>query len=262
MMTMLDKIYEVTKSDLSKRKNKVAASDFKSFELYHNPRRDFGLAIERKGSEQVSFISEIKKASPSQGVIRDDFDPSEHAKDYIKHGASAISVLTDEPFFKGSITYLEAVSRISSIPILRKDFILDFYQVEEAKAYGADAILLIATMLEKSHLEDLHMAATEYGLQCLVECYDEADFEKISYEVVKIIGVNNRDLKTFKVDVHRGVDLLKRAPSGILTVSESGLSTREDIKYVSEKGVDAVLIGESFMRAKNPGKALAELINN
>lgn len=261
-MTMLDKIYEVTKSDLTKRKIKVAASDFRSFEMYHTPCRDFGSAVGRGDSDQINFISEIKKASPSQGVIRDDFDPVEHAKDYIENGASAISVLTDQPFFMGNISYMESVSKISSVPVLRKDFILDFYQVEEAKAYGADAILLIATMLEKSLLEELHFAATEIGLQCLVECYDETDFKKISYDVIKIIGVNNRDLKTFSVDVHRGVELLKRAPEGIITVSESGLSTREDIRFVSDKGIDAVLIGETFMRAKNPGKALAELINN
>jgi indole-3-glycerol phosphate synthase len=261
-MTMLDKIYEVTKSDLSKRKNKVSVSDFKSFEMYRKPCRDFGMAIRRGEADRVKFITEIKKASPSQGVIREDFDAVQHAKDYIKNGASAISVLTDEPFFMGSLDYLESVSGISDVPVLRKDFILDFYQVEEAKAFGADAVLLIATMLEKSHMEELHQAANEIGLQCLVECYDESDFEKISYDIVKIIGVNNRDLKTFKVDVHRGVELLKMAPDGIITVSESGLSSRKDIAFVTENGIDAVLIGETFMRAESPGFALSELINN
>lgn len=261
-MTMLDKIYEQTKSDLTKRKQKVSEADFRSFELYHVPPKDFGSAIRRLEEEPVKFIAEIKKGSPSKGIIREDFHPVNHARDYIDNGAAAISVLTDEPFFMGSLCYMEMVSRISDIPVLRKDFIMDFYQIEEAKAYGADAILLIATMLEKSLLNELHLAAEEIGLQCLVECYDKADFDNISYDVVKILGVNNRDLKTFKVDVHRGVKLLQTAPDGIITVSESGLSTPKDIEFVTENGIDAVLIGETFMKAENPGKALAELNRN
>lgn len=259
-MNVLEKIYEKSVDDVRKRRQKVAISDFRSFEGYGTDRKSLKKALERENDQRVRIIAEIKKASPSQGIIRADFEPVTFADEYIEAGASAISVLTDEPFFQGKLEYLAEVARISPVPVLRKDFIHDFYQVEEARAYGADAILLIATMLDAVHLEELHHAATEIGLECLVECYDEEDFVKISYPPVRILGVNNRDLRTFKVDVHRGIELLNHVPEGVIRVSESGLHGPADIELLHKNDIHAALIGEHFMRQHSPGAALKSIL--
>lgn len=257
MPTILEEIVEQTTSDLKKRKRKVSFNDLESMELFEKPVRDFGKSLQRKG--EVAVIAEIKKASPSKGLIRKDFDPVRIAAGYREGGAAAISVLTDKPAFQGSLQYLEAVSKEVDIPVLRKDFIIDPYQVKEAKAYGADAVLLIATITDGRQLEELHHAATEFGLQALVECYSEDDLKYVDFEQVKILGVNNRDLHTFKVNVHRGIELLHRAPGDTVLVSESGLNKAEDLKLLSDEGIHAALIGEYFMRQPDPGKAVSEL---
>lgn len=261
-MDILDRIYEQSKEDVAKRRKKVRITDFRSYEGYEHMRKSLYEALQRDENTPVRIIAEIKKASPSQGIIRNDFNPVAIAEEYIQNGAAAISVLTDEPFFQGSLEYLQQVAAISPIPVLRKDFIHDFYQIEEARAHGADAILLIATMLDPVHLSELHYAATEIGLECLVECYDETDLSRISYKEVRILGVNNRDLRTFKVDVHRGIEMLKTAPEGVMTVSESGLKSPDDLKLLHDKNINAALIGESFMREKSPGKALSNILTN
>ncbi len=261
-MTILEKITAQTKEDIARRKRKVSASDFRSFEGYGHPRKDFFTAVKRNDPEDpIRIIAEVKKASPSKGVIRADFNPLRHAEQYIENGASAISVLTDVPFFQGELAYMESIAGISPIPVLRKDFIVDFYQIEEARAHGADALLLIATILDPLQLRELHLATEEAGLQVLVECYDEADFAKVPFDIVRVFGVNNRDLNTFKVDVHRGISLLKKAPEGVALVSESGLSTPADLSLLKENGIDAALIGESFMKKDDPGKALREILS-
>ncbi len=206
------------------------------------------------------MIAEIKKASPSKGVIRDDFDPAKIAGQYVENGASAISVLTDEPFFQGSLDYLEKVSEISPIPLLRKDFIVDPYQVKEARAYGADAVLLIVTMYEGSQLSELLAAAKEFGLQTLVECYLEEELTTLEWRDIEIVGVNNRDLTTFIVDLHRGIEILKQAPEGVVRVSESGIHQPEDLKLLLENGIHSALIGEHFMRQPDIGKALNDFM--
>lgn len=259
-MDILNRIYEQSKDDVQKRRKKVRISDFRSFEAYENPRKSLYNSLKRDEKTPVRIIAEIKKASPSQGIIRADFNPVAIAEDYIQNGAAAISVLTDEPFFQGSLEYLEKVATISTIPVLRKDFIHDFYQIEEARAHGADAILLITTMLDSVHLSELHHAATETGLECLVECYDEADLAVISFNEIRILGVNNRDLRTFKVDVHRGIEMLKTAPQGVMTVSESGLNSPDDLKLLHDHNIHAALIGESFMREPSPGNALSNIL--
>lgn len=258
MATILEKIVEQTREDLERRRRKVHRSDFQSFESYERERRDFGAALRKEGS--VSVIAEIKKASPSKGEIRPDFHPRKIAEQYQQGGASAISVLTDEPFFKGKLEYLEAVSRTVAIPVLRKDFIIDPYQVEEARAYGADAILLIATVTEGQQLSELLHAAAEAGLQCLVECYDEEDFRQVDFGQVNILGVNNRDLHTFEVNLHRGIKLLNRAPEDVICISESGIHKAEDLAELYQNGIHAALIGEYFMRQSDPGAAVKQLL--
>lgn len=260
MASILEQIVEQTEVDLRKRKRKVSFKDFESFEWYERPRRAFGQSLRNEGT--VSIITEIKKASPSKGIIRKDFEPRRIARQYEEGGASALSVLTDEPAFQGSLDYLNIASSEVEIPVLRKDFIIDPYQVKEARAYGADAILLIATITEGKQLQELLHAANEFGLECLVECYSEDDLKQIDFQPVDILGVNNRDLKSFEVDLHRGVELLKTAPEETVLVSESGLSSAEDLKYLFDHDIDAALIGEYFMRQPDPGKAVEKLLGN
>ncbi|WP_441000545.1 indole-3-glycerol phosphate synthase TrpC [Fodinibius sp. SL11] len=254
MPNILEEIVEQTKTDLKKRKRKISFRDLGELELFEQAPRNFGETL--RADEDVAIIAEIKKASPSKGLIRPDFDPQKIAGQYQKGGASAISVLTDEPAFKGSLDYLEIASREVSIPLLRKDFIVDPYQVKEAKAYGADAVLLIATITEGNQLNELLHATEEFGLQALVECYSEEDIKYVTFDHVDILGVNNRDLRSFEVDLHHGIELLHKAPDDTVLVSESGLGKPEDLKLLFDEGIHAALIGEHFMRQPNPGEAV------
>ena len=256
-MSILEKIVSQTKIDLKKRILERSYTSLESEWGFEKELQSFSQAIKGK---VVKFITEVKKASPSKGIIREDFDPVSLARIYEKSGASAISVLTDEPFFKGHLSYLDDIAQQITIPILRKDFIINPYQIAEAKAFGADAILLIARILSDSQLDELLSAAKEYELDALVECYDLVDQDRINYEKVSILGVNNRDLETFEVDVHRGVSQLNMAPESTITVSESGISTVDDIKFLQKNGINAVLIGEHLMRQSNIGEELRTLI--
>lgn len=259
MANILDQIVEQSRNDLRKRKQKVSFRDFESFDQYERPRRPFGDAL--KKGDLISVIAEIKKASPSKGIIRKEFDPVRIAGQYREGGASAISVLTDEAAFQGSLDYLKAVSETVDLPVLRKDFIVDPYQVKEARAYGADAVLLIVTITEGNQLQELLHAASEFELDCLVECYSEEDFNRVDFNQVSILGVNNRDLSTFEVNLHRGIEILKKAPPETCLVSESGLSSAEDLQQLKEEGIDAALIGEHFMRQPDPGKAVSQMLD-
>lgn len=257
MPNILEEIVEQTAVDLKNRKKKISFNDLSSMELYEKPVRNFKEALQL--DKDVAIIAEIKKASPSKGLIRKDFDVKKIARQYENGGASAISVLTDEPAFKGSLDYLEIVSLEVSNPLLRKDFIIDPYQVKEAKAYGADAVLLIAAITEGSQLNELLHATQEFGLQALVECYSENDFKYLNFEYVDILGVNNRDLRTFEVDLHRGIELLQQAPKETVLVSESGISQPENLALLYKEQIDAALIGEHFMRQPDPGKAVEQM---
>lgn len=257
MPNILDEIVEQTKIDLKKRKRKVSFTDLESMELYERPSKDFKDALQLEND--IAVIAEIKKASPSKGLIRKDFNPQKLAAQYQEGGASAISVLTDEPAFKGSLEYLEIASKEVPIPLLRKDFIIDPYQVKEAKAYGADAVLLIATITEGSQLDELLHAAKEFDLDALVECYSDDDIQYVNFKHVDILGVNNRDLRSFEVDLHRGIELLHKAPEGTVLVSESGLSKAEDLELLFDEGIHAALIGEHFMRQPDPGEAVKSM---
>ncbi|MGM0588917.1 MAG: indole-3-glycerol phosphate synthase TrpC [Bacteroidota bacterium] len=259
MGTILDEIVEKTKDDLNKRRKKVHFSDFRSFEWYEDQRRDFGGRIGQQPG--VGVIAEVKKASPSKGVIRPDFDAVDIARQYDEAGAAAISVLTDVPFFQGELDFLSRIRPEVEAPLLRKDFIIDPYQVEEARAYGADAVLLIATITEGNQLPELLHATQEAELQALVECYHEQELLNLPWKLVDIVGVNNRDLNTFKVNVHRGIEILQQAPDDTITVSESGLTSSEDLDMLFEADIHGALIGEHLVRQPKPGLALKQMLD-
>jgi indole-3-glycerol phosphate synthase len=205
------------------------------------------------------LIAEIKKASPSAGLIRDDFDPVEIAKIYEAHRASCLSVLTDEQFFQGHLSYLTAVREATSLPVLRKEFVLDRYQLVEARAAGADAVLLIAEILPGDRLKTLFDEATALGLHVLVELHDADQLSRVIDCGATLIGINNRDLRTFKTTLDHTLELLPRVPAGRLVVSESGIKTAADVKVLEQAGVKAILVGESLMRAPDVGAALDAL---
>lgn len=260
-LTILDRIVEQTKIDVSKRKQLRSIRSFADEALYHEREQySFKQALSTDNNS-VHIIAEVKKASPSQGLIRPDFNALSHALDYEEHGASAISCLTDEPFFKGELSFLKAIAERVKIPVLRKDFIIDPFQIEEAKAHGANAILLIASICSKTQISELHHAATEIGLACLVELYEADEKEKIDESYMPIIGVNNRDLKSFEVNVHRGTSILQSLEDDTIKVSESGLRTASDLHLLYNGGIHAALIGEHFMRQPKPGLALKEMLN-
>ena len=257
MANVLERIVEQTILDLAKRKKEISFNDLHSLEGFEKERIDFKKELQK---DPVSIIAEVKKASPSKGIIREDFNPVDIALRYEEGGASAISVLTDKPFFKGDLEYLSAISKRVELPLLRKDFIVDPFQIKEARAFGADAVLIIVAITEGSQLNELIAAANEFGLSALVECYDQDDFDRLDFAEVDILGVNNRDLKYFKVDVHRGISILKQAPQGTVLVSESGISNGDDIALLKQEGIHSALIGEHFMRQPDPGKAVSELL--
>ena len=258
MADILQQIAEKTLEDLKRRKREVSLRELASFAMYEKKRLDFKKAISQPN--RVNVIAEIKKASPSKGVIRNDFDPLFIADQYIENGAAAISILTDKPFFQGSLQYLENVAAISPIPLLRKDFILDPYQIKEAKAFGADAVLLIVTMYSGNQLHELLAASREYGLDALVECYHDTELENLDWNNVQIVGVNNRNLSTFEVNLHRGVEILCSAPEPVVKVSESGLHKAEDLKLLQKHRIHAALIGEHLMKQDNIGQGLKEIL--
>jgi len=223
------------------------------------PARDFLGAIKRNGP-QVNLIAEIKKSSPSRGVIRTDFCPRDIARIYAEAGANAISVLTEERFFQGSPDYLREVREVTRIPLLRKDFIIDDYQIYQARVLGADAILLIAAILEQGQLEDYLDLAGELGLAALVEVHTGAELARVLQSGARIIGINNRNLHTFQTDPATTFALYPSIPSGRVVVSESGIRTPADMGRLAEIGVDAVLVGEVLMRAADIGLAVHKLM--
>ena len=207
----------------------------------------------------VSFIREVKKASPSKGVIAEDFDYLAIAKDYEKAGADAISVLTEPDYFLGSIDYLAEIAEHVQTPLLRKDFVVDEYMIDEAKAAGASAVLLICALLDEETLACYHKHCDELGLSALVEAHDEEEIQMAVRAGARIIGVNNRNLKDFTVDIHNGIRLREKVPKEILFVAESGIKTRENIVELEKGCVNAVLIGETFMRSENKEQMLQQL---
>lgn len=222
------------------------------------PVRDFVAAL--RADRDIGLIAEVKKGSPSAGVIRPDFDPVQIALTYQRHGAACLSVLTDEKYFLGSLEYLRCVRQAVQIPVLRKDFMIDRYQVLEARVAGADCILLIAECLNDCQLRDLYFYASELGMESLIELYDEENVDRVLKLDPALMGINNRDLRTFATDLERTTRLARHVPSTTLLVSESGIRTRADIDRVKAGGARAILVGESLMRSNDIGAAVDDLM--
>jgi indole-3-glycerol phosphate synthase len=224
--------------------------------------RGFVQAIERHIADgRAAVIAEIKKASPSKGVIREVFDPEAIARSYESGGATCLSVLTDEDFFQGSTQYLMEARAATSLPVIRKDFIIDPYQVYEARAMGADCILLIVAALDDGPLLELIQLAHQLGMDVLVEVHDRAELERALNYPVKLVGINNRNLRTFEVSLNTTLELLEMIPQERIVVTESAIHTPDDVKLMRENGVHAFLVGEAFMRADDPGGTLRELFD-
>lgn len=258
-MSFLEKILAVKREEVLAGKKSVPRDRLERMPFYL--RRTLSLSNALNGKD-LAVIAEIKKASPSKGVLREQFAPVEIAQTYVRAGASALSVLTDFKFFQGRLEYIKEMRDIVSVPILRKDFIVDEYQIHESKAYGADAVLLIVAALESDRLRDLMRASSEIGLECLVEVHNKKEIDSLDFSLVKMVGINNRDLATFETDLTTSLQLKQHIPSDVIVVSESGINSRRDLDQLVKHGIHAVLIGELFMRAEDPGKALAEFMTD
>lgn len=257
-MSILDKITEKKLARLNIAKSGTQLNALKQRLSECEPARDFKAAI-TKGQGTIRLIAEIKKASPSKGLIRESFDPGSIAGIYEEKAVDAISVLTEEDFFQGDINYIRTVKDRASRPVLRKDFIIDEYQIYEARVFGADAILLIASLLERQQAEEYLHLCGELGLSVLFEVHDHLELEKALRVDADIIGINNRNLKTMSIDLGTTFLLKKELPSDRLVVSESGIKTRDDVLRLDAAGIDAMLIGTSLMESREIGKKIDEL---
>jgi indole-3-glycerol phosphate synthase len=260
MSDILQRIVAVKHEEVAAAKRLCDAAAVRRAALAQPPARDFAGALRAKlAAGQAAVIAEIKKASPSKGVIREHFVPAEIAASYARHGAACLSVLTDRPFFHGEAAYLQQARAACSLPVLRKDFMVDAYQVDEARAWGADCILLIAACLDDARMADLEAQALALGMGVLVEVHDGAELERALRMKTPLLGINNRNLKSFEVTLETTLGLLEQVPSDRLLVTESGILVRADVLRMRKAGVHAFLVGEAFMRAEDPGAALAEL---
>jgi indole-3-glycerol phosphate synthase len=260
MTDILDQIIAVKREEVAAAQKQkpmaVVRADAESRVLT----RDFEGAMRAKiAAGQAAVIAEIKKASPSKGVLRAEFIPADIAQSYAEHGAACLSVLTDKQFFQGSVDFLKQARASCDLPVLRKDFMIDAYQVYEARAMGADAILLIAACLDDAQMADMEAVARSLDMAVVVEVHDRAELDRALKLKTRLVGINNRNLKTFEVSLQSTLDLLPCVPADRLLVTESGIQTVEDVKRMREAKVHAFLVGEAFMRAAEPGEALAKL---
>ena len=258
MPTILDKIVATKRLEIERARAATPEAEVKAQLADAPPVRDFFTPL--AAGKPIRLIAEVKKASPSAGIIRANFDPVAIARIYEGHGASCISVLTDEQYFQGNLEYLRAIRGAVSLPVLRKDFVLDTYQVVEARAAGADAVLLIAECLDDCNLRKLFNAICELGMTPLVELYELENLQRIFDAGATLIGVNNRNLHTFAVDLEHTLRLRREVPDDCVLVGESGIKNRADALRLEEGGVDAMLVGESLMREKNIGSAVDALL--
>ncbi|MEM0953671.1 MAG: indole-3-glycerol phosphate synthase TrpC [Pseudomonadota bacterium] len=255
--TILQEIISRKWIEIGERKRYRSLSSLEAELRGREPPRGFERAIQQRPGPAV--IAEAKRASPSKGVIREDFDPAAIAKSYETGGATCLSVLTDVDFFQGSDAYLMAARDACSLPVIRKDFIVDPYQVVEARALGADCILLIASALEERQMADLSAAAHDFAMDVLVEVHDREELERAIALGNRLVGINNRDLNTFETRLETTWELLPHIPDDRIVVTESGIHTRDDVLAMQERGVNAFLVGEAFMRADEPGEQLRAL---
>jgi len=254
---MLTEIIERKRIEIKQHRQILPMDELQQAVKNLPPPKDFIKSISGNG---ISCIAEIKKASPSKGIICDNFDPAAIARIYNRSGVQALSVLTDEKYFKGHNSFIGLVKQVVELPVLRKDFIIVPYQVWESRLIGADAILLIAACLEKGQLEELFHISHSLGMTPLVEMHNEYELRKIENLPVQLIGVNNRNLHTFEVSLDTSIHLKEKLPETCITVSESGIKERSDVKKLEEAGYDAVLVGETFMRCTDPAEKVKEIM--
>ena len=257
---ILDRIVATKRDEMAAAQAKRSLASLRAEAEGRRDQRDFIGALRAKiAASQAAVIAEVKKASPSKGVLREHFVPAEIAASYARHGAACLSVLTDETYFQGSSVYLEQARAACPLPVLRKDFMIDAYQVFEARAMGADCILLIAACLDEAQMADLEAVAQALDMAVLVEVHDGAELDRALRLKTPLIGINNRNLRTFEVTLDTTLGLLPQVPGDRLLVTESGILARADVRRMRDANVHAFLVGEAFMRADDPGAALAEL---
>ena len=260
---ILTRILATKQQEIAQRQQKVSFEDLRQQAHHVSPPRGFVAAMRRKVEQGgAAVIAEIKKASPSKGVIREDFNVVDIARSYEAGGASCLSILTDNEYFQGHEVFLTQARSACKLPVIRKDFIVDPYQVMEARAIGADCILLIVAALDDKDLRSLYDAARAEGMDVLVEVHDADELERALRLDLDLIGINNRNLRTFETSLQTTLDLLTRVPDGCLVVTESGIHSRTDVELMRDHDVHAFLVGEAFMRASDPGQALAELFTD
>lgn len=257
---ILKKILETKLDEVARRKLRMPVTDLEAFAKEVQGPRGFYSALQYKAvSKKPAIIAEIKKASPSQGVIREDFQPVTIAQDYAMNGATCLSVLTDKTYFQGSEAYLQMVRERCPLPVLRKDFMIDTYQIHEARALGADCILLIVAALSDSQMRELAETATALGMDVLVEVHDAAEMERALQLDTKLIGINNRNLRTFETSLDTTLQLKAMVPDDRLVITESGIHSTADVQLMLNEGIFVFLVGEAFMRADSPGQKMREL---
>lgn len=255
---ILTRIVQVKREEIAAAKRSIGAAELLARAEALRPTVSLGAALRAR---PFAVIAEMKRSSPSAGALAT-FSPADLAAAYQRGGAAAISVLTDGPFFGGSLQDLAQARAAATLPLLRKDFILDAYQLAQARAYGADAVLLIARLLERAELADLHAQAAAMGLECLVELHDEAELERVDFGAMKLVGINNRDLRTLRVSLDQTLRIAPLIPADVTVVSESGVRNARDLALLARHGVRAALVGEAFMRATDPAEALRELLSS
>ena len=260
MTNKLTEICDAKREHVARQKNKVSLADLEARASAQSAPRGFRAALDRKAATGYGLIAEIKKASPSKGLIRPDFDPPAHARAYEAAGAACLSVLTDVPYFQGHDDYLVAARAACGLPVLRKDFMVDPWQVTETRALGADAILIIVAALDDAQMAEIEAAAIEHGMDALIEVHDAQELERALRLQSRLIGVNNRDLRDFSVSFDRTYELVDRAPAGCTFVAESGLSSKDDLDAMADHGVRCFLIGEALMREADVEAATRRMI--
>ena len=257
---ILIKILQRKREEVAERSAVVSIDELKQRCLQADAARGFILAIEKKiAGDRSAVIAEIKKASPSKGLLRENFQPAEIAKSYAKHGAACLSVLTDKDYFQGHEDYLKLARAACDLPVIRKDFIIDPYQVYESRAINADCILLIVSALDDENLHLLHDLAQEIGLDVLMEVHDEQEMRRALKIGARLIGINNRNLRTFDTSLQTTLDMIDMVGEQHILVTESGIHSKDDVQLMRDNNINAFLVGEAFMRAENPGEKLAEL---